>query len=605
MPTFAALFALRLRFLWAAAAIALMLIGLGLAKLPDPIAFRDTDEAMRLVQLRAFLAGQAWFDLVPHRLDPSVDVPMHWSRFVDLSLAALYWPLSWILPQADAERLMAMIWPAIMLVLCALSLAAIARRFGGHQAAFIVVILLAGLKTTIEFRAGRIDHHSAQMAVALVAIAATMARRNSASALLAGLATAFALSLGIETIPYLVILACFFAADFVRGLRLASVRAYSFTLAGAALALFLLTTAPRFYFYTACDALTLNVLTAVAGGGVMLGAAAGWYQDRETSRHQRLFLLCGIGVLAVAASLALEPRCLRGVIGPFDPAIRPLWFNQIQEIASIFTIALDQPEIVATEIFLPALALVVIATQGKRLIRRDDGQIMLACFAAAILVMIFQIRGGFYATMFALPFLAMAVAQWHRHYALLRSLRTGPLLASLAIVLSTYGPSFAISAMKSHFAKDVPVSIETAHESIVLPELDNACQTRASLRELAQVPTGLVLAPIDMGSFIMLETPHAVVSAPYHRFDRGIVLGQSILFMMDVKEAEAAIRQRGIDYIVICRDGKWPTLEEAYIRHTPNWLQALSGPDAHLAILKVKPLATAARSMGVHDHFAE
>lgn len=596
MPSFAVLFAPRLRFLWAAAAIALMLFGLGLAKAPDPIAFRDTDEAMRLVQLRAFLAGQAWLDLVPHRLDPSADVPMHWSRFVDLSLAIIYEPLAWALPPSDAERLMAMIWPACMLVLCALPLAAIARRFGGHDAALIAVILLAGIQMTTEFRAGRIDHHSAQMATALVAIAATMARRNIASAVLAGFATAFALSLGIETIPYLVILACFFAADFVRGLRLESVRSYGLTLAGAALGLFVLTTAPRFYLYTACDALTLNVLIAVAGGGVMLGAAAWWCQNRKTARPHRMVALSMIGALAVAASLALEPRCIRGVIGTFDPAMRPLWFDRIQEIASIFTMARQQPEIVALGVMLPALAIAMVVMQGKRLITRDDGQIMLACFAAAILVMCFQMRGGFYANMFALPLLAMAIAQWHRQYTVLQSLRTGPVLASLALVLSTYGVVGAITAIKSQFTKDeAPPITTTANASDVLPELDNACQTKASLHELAQIQPGLVLAPIDMGSFIMLETPHAVVSAPYHRFDRGIVLGQSILFMMEINEAEAAIRQRGIDYIAICRDGKWPKLEETYVKHTPDWLQVLSRPDAHLTILRVKPLTTAAR----------
>lgn len=595
MSAFAALVAPRFRYLWAAIIMAVILIAIGWSNAPNPIAFRDTDEAMRLVQLRAFLAGQSWFDLVPHRLDPGIDVPMHWSRFVDLSMAIIYTPLAFVTSQSVAERWLAILWPPLMLIVCALPLAMIVRRFGGQAAVIAAILLLASARMMTEFSYGRIDHHSAQMATALVAIAATMARRNKASAMLAGFATAFALSLGIETIPYLVILACFFAADFVRGLRFDSVRSYGFTLAGAALALFVLTTAPRFYLYTACDALTLNVLTAVAGGGVMLGAAAWWCQNHATARSHRILALSMLGAVAVAASLALEPRCIRGVIGTFDPAIRPLWFDQIQEIASVFTMARQQPEIVALGVILPALAIVMVVVQGKRLIARDDGQIMLACFAAAILVMGFQIRGSFYANMFALPFLAMAIAQWHRQFTLLRSLRTGPLFVSIALVLSTYAYVVAVTAIKSQFTKDDPPPLATANASEVLPELENACQTKASLHELAQVRPGLVLAPIDMGSFIMLETPHAVVSAPYHRFDRGIVLGQSILFMMEINEAKAAIRQRGIDYIVICRDGKWPTLEEAYVRRTPDWLEVLSRPDAHLAILKVKPLATAAR----------
>ncbi len=49
----------------------------------------STDDAMRLVQVRDLLAGQNWFDLTQHRLSPPAGVTMHWSRLIDLPLAAL------------------------------------------------------------------------------------------------------------------------------------------------------------------------------------------------------------------------------------------------------------------------------------------------------------------------------------------------------------------------------------------------------------------------------------------------------------------------------------------------------------------------------------
>ena len=49
----------------------------------------STDDAMRLVEVRDFLAGQGWFDLTQYRLSPPDGVPMHWSRLIDLPLAAL------------------------------------------------------------------------------------------------------------------------------------------------------------------------------------------------------------------------------------------------------------------------------------------------------------------------------------------------------------------------------------------------------------------------------------------------------------------------------------------------------------------------------------
>src|SRR5437763_854664 len=48
--------------------------------------FLDTDDAMRMVQVRDLMAGQGWFDMIAHRLDPPDGLLMHWSRVVDVPL---------------------------------------------------------------------------------------------------------------------------------------------------------------------------------------------------------------------------------------------------------------------------------------------------------------------------------------------------------------------------------------------------------------------------------------------------------------------------------------------------------------------------------------
>ena len=66
--------------------------------------FPDPDDSLRLVQVRDLLAGQGWFDLHAHRVDPlDGGVLMHWSRLVDLPIAAVIWTLRPLLGQADAE----------------------------------------------------------------------------------------------------------------------------------------------------------------------------------------------------------------------------------------------------------------------------------------------------------------------------------------------------------------------------------------------------------------------------------------------------------------------------------------------------------------------
>src|SRR5262245_2193987 len=76
----------------------------------------STDDAMRLVQIRDFLAGQGWFDLTQYRLDPPDGVAMHWSRLVDLPIAILIRAIDLLVSSATAERLVLTIWPAILLL---------------------------------------------------------------------------------------------------------------------------------------------------------------------------------------------------------------------------------------------------------------------------------------------------------------------------------------------------------------------------------------------------------------------------------------------------------------------------------------------------------
>src|ERR1700704_499688 len=64
----------------------------------------STDDAMRLVEVRDFLAGQGWFDLTQYRLSPPDGVATHWSRLIDVPLAALVRAGEMLAPSALAER---------------------------------------------------------------------------------------------------------------------------------------------------------------------------------------------------------------------------------------------------------------------------------------------------------------------------------------------------------------------------------------------------------------------------------------------------------------------------------------------------------------------
>src|SRR3954466_15846970 len=74
-------------------------------------AFSDPDDAMRLVEMRAYLAGRGWFDLFEPRIDPPYGYLSHWSRLIDAGLAGLVTTFNAFVDAATAERLTRALWP--------------------------------------------------------------------------------------------------------------------------------------------------------------------------------------------------------------------------------------------------------------------------------------------------------------------------------------------------------------------------------------------------------------------------------------------------------------------------------------------------------------
>src|SRR5258707_7876508 len=101
----------------------------------------DTDDAMRLVEVRGFLAGQGWFDLHQARVAPPAGFDLHWSRLLDAGLAGLYLLFRLFADRALAERLMLALWPVLWLIPIMGGAAAIAWRIGGREAACVVLLL--------------------------------------------------------------------------------------------------------------------------------------------------------------------------------------------------------------------------------------------------------------------------------------------------------------------------------------------------------------------------------------------------------------------------------------------------------------------------------
>ncbi|OYW46292.1 MAG: hypothetical protein B7Z31_15785, partial [Rhodobacterales bacterium 12-65-15] len=106
------------RAIWWICLAAILVLALNVARrapqIGELLMAGDGDDLTRLQQVRDWLAGQSWFDTTQYRILPPEGVSIHWSRYVDLGIAAFLVPASWVLSQTGAEHFAIILWPTFL-----------------------------------------------------------------------------------------------------------------------------------------------------------------------------------------------------------------------------------------------------------------------------------------------------------------------------------------------------------------------------------------------------------------------------------------------------------------------------------------------------------
>jgi hypothetical protein len=345
-----------LLIIWAATVISYLFTGF--------LGDLSTDDAMRLVEVRDFLAGQGWFDLTQYRLSPPAGVPTHWSRLIDLPLALLIRAGEMLAPSVLAERIGTIVWPAGLLLLYLAGVARLARVLAGDAAARLALIFAAVTAPVLQhFRPGAIDHHNAQLVLLVWALA--LATRSSAQgessreAALAGVMCALSLAIGLEMAPAIAALTARIALRWIfhGGVVRPATAAFALAFAAATLALFAATVPPARYGVAACDALSIVHVSAAGIGGIGLGALTA--ARGLTSTWHRLGAAAALGALVLATMAFGFPACLSDPYGDLDPRLSALWLSNVSEARSFLSMLRDLPQELPLYYGLPAAALVL------------------------------------------------------------------------------------------------------------------------------------------------------------------------------------------------------------------------------------------------------
>ena len=525
-------------------------------------AFANSDDAMRLVEVRDWLAGQAWFDLHQYRLDPPDGVQMHWTRVLDLPLGLLIEFFQAFLPVESAERLTRIIFPLMLHGALFAAVAGLARRLAG-PAAMLPAVAIAALSggVLVQFQPGRIHHHSAQILLVVLILWATIraidARRFWPAAGAAALA-ALSLSINIENLTYILVEIAAFALVFVAqgGRFRGALLGFGLSLAASSLIVFVATIGPSRYFAGACDAFSTTHLMAI-----FLSAAA-FCVLAALSRHLTSAPLrlagCALGGALVLGAIAFAyPACLGDPQAAVDPLLRKLWLENVEEARPLLGIIIAHPVKLIT-LALAALlgfAAALVAAWREKGGARVHWLIVCAFVAVGLATSLWQVRALASASIVAIfggAWVVARVSDW--------AARRPGALAKLA-------PSM----LSLPFCSVFWVAAAPAQAQSNAVEGRVVCRAPSVVGALGALPRSVLLAPIDMGSDILAQTRHSVLAAPYHRDNHGN------REMVDAMMAEPAAARRivmdsGAAYVVFCP--AMPELE-IYAAASPNGLAAM------------------------------
>lgn len=547
----------------------------------------DADDAMRLAEVHDFLNGQGWFDLIQHRLNTPYGASMHWSRLVDLPEAALLFLLR---PFAGAatDTIAAYVWPSLLLLPLLWLTAKLALRLGRREALWAALILPGlSLITLGEFAPGRFDHHSAQILLSLAILSCTLAAlERPRFAIGAAIAAAAALAIGIEGLPIVAATVMIFALMWVASRDNATaLRDFGLSFACAMALALALGVAPGDWFVLRLDAISIvYVAAAMLCGAVFTGLPL----LRLSSAPLRLVAALIAGVVVAGLLLWLDPALLKGPYAALDPWLVANWMSRIAEAETWLQSFTDDP-VYPVAVTVPVLVALAFAIWNVIRHKTDRGAwaIVAAFLVVGVLVMLVQIRAARIVTPLAVPATAALIASgWRRLVA-----RPGlvPALVAVGGMVVSAGLAVAILVALAPLPPPAPGPVHGDRQ---------ACLQPSAFATLAAMPAARLMAPIDLGSHLLLFTPHSVVGAPYHRNQHGL-LDTFHFFNDPIADARDILDARGIAFVVVC-DG----LKEVYglPDHAPDsfaalyaenalpaWLIETTPPDSVLKVFAVQP----------------
>ncbi len=609
-------------------------------KLPDILAegaMPDPDDFLRLNQVRGWLAGQSWFDVSVARMNPPVGGDVHWSRLVDVPLAALIKFFGLFAEPLLAERLATIVWPTLLLIAVVLVMVRICDRvLPGVNRLLPLLFTVTCVYAIAEFAPGRIDHHSVQILFFSFALLGLANRDTHWGHALIGVSIALSIAVGIDAFLIMLAFPIILGLDWALGedrdghglLRMAG------GMSSAIVILFFVFVPPAQWLRPHPDAISVFYLAML----LLLSAAFVALRLATPVLPQSLEFRAGImrcaagavaGLLAAGVLLALFPQVPSGGFAGLSEEMQTRWLVDITEAQSLPVTLSNAPDHWVSTI---AYGFILMGG-GAWALNRDGWRnrnliafyaVMVLCLAATML-QFRMLRVGILASIplaifvllsarpamenlfaqsvarrfsraqlaYAVIVVALLSPVWHGLSAIVpgsASARSGASVTGSAITGAVIAAHAAPSGGNIASAGDVAAR-GVWRNGPVYP----VCHLGSEFARLGALPKGRILNDLDTGPQLLVFTQHAIFSGNYHRN------GKTILRTLDAFETNSAnardvAREWAADYVVLCDPGPSPSAapgdqDKLSVRirkgDMPAWLQRLSPPHERLIVLKV------------------
>lgn len=560
------------------------------SSLDDRLRSGDNDDLMRLTELRDWLGGQGWFDLHQYRLLPPDGVLMHWSSYVDAGLAAIFVPLSWIMPPHQAELWMMALWPTLLFVVLCLVIGRGTDRLFGPVAAFfaLATALVWGRLGGFEFSAGRIDHHNVQMLLCTIAayLMFLPTKRPFARGIWTGTALSASLAVGLDMLPVnllicgMAVVAVIFDLDQAR----ARLGGLCISVVAVSAALFAGQTQPDAWRVPHCDVIALPWMSVI-GAGIVASLALICLAPRISSRVVRALVFTAVMAAGLWLVMPLFRHCLAGPYAEVSPEVMAIITSKIGEAQPIWRLLLAKPE---TFFYAALPALIALLAAAVLLVR--DWKVLSTDLRQAVVPMIVIAGTGMMLSCAqnrlinnaapAVPFLVAFVVSR------LRATPSGKFSrwSAVSLIFGCYliaSPASVAIAYRQAFAA-------LGHPRPALDLHPDPCRTTTALAAIRALPLidpeTLIFAPSNLGPLILYSTHYATTSGPYHRSMDAFWNGVGAYRSWD--DMITALRRSGANYLAVCRDARPAEVTRQLLAGVlPDWLSAvdLAGIDRDTA----------------------